>query len=69
MHYKKLRMKSMTILGKVKDKVTDGRWNNFLDKLRIEMSKVGDTDCDSIEYSLFLEVLRKNYGVELSGLE
>ena len=66
MHYKQMRLKSMSILSNIKQKLV-ANWESFLEKLKQEamhqMETKDNMDGISVDFSFFLSQLQNSYHV------
>ena len=75
MHTKQMRMKSMTILGTIKEKIGLQKWENFTGRLKAkaasQMNSERGTDGATVDFNFFTGLLASSpeYGVTLSELE
>ena len=73
MHTKQMRLKSMTILGQIKDKLGNESWEFFLDDLKEKAVSACNNDKNSdgvsVDFSFFTAYLMDNFGMRLSDAE
>lgn len=71
MHYKQARMKSMAILGKIKDKLGNN-WIKFMQRLKAEARSENDAgshsnaDGISVQFSFFIDLLRSKFKLTIT---
>ena len=66
MHYKQMRLKSMSILSNIKQKL-GANWESFLEKLKqeamLQMETKDNMDGISVDFSFFLSQLQNSYHI------
>ena len=64
-----MRMKSMTILGTIKEKLGSEKWESFTGKLKAQTARERGNDGASVDFNFFTKLLTSQYGITLSELE